>query len=125
MYKISKEFAFSASHALGGLTDNHPCARVHGHNYVVVVELKSTSLIPPGFVLDYRKLDVVKNYIDTRLDHRHLNDVLDYNPTAENMAHFLFDEFYELLYPIMEEGVELSAVTISETPKTIARYERS
>ena len=41
MYRISKEFHFSASHQLTDLPADHQCARLHGHNYIVVVELNS------------------------------------------------------------------------------------
>jgi 6-pyruvoyltetrahydropterin/6-carboxytetrahydropterin synthase len=37
MYTIAKRFAFSASHVIGGLPTDHPCARLHGHNYEVEV----------------------------------------------------------------------------------------
>ena len=39
MYTIAKRFAFSASHTIGGLPPEHPCARLHGHNYEVEVIL--------------------------------------------------------------------------------------
>lgn len=116
MYKISKQFSFSASHILMGLPNEHPCARLHGHNYVVTVHLKAESLNQVGFVLDYRELDSIKNYIDTRLDHRHLNDVFDFNPTAENIAKALFDIF-------ITSVPQLYAIEVSETPKTTALYE--
>lgn len=116
MYKISKEFAFSASHILEGLADNHPCSRLHGHNYVVTVHLKAKKLNAIGFVKDYRELDEVKRYIDDKLDHRHLNDIFSFNPTAENMAKFLYDIFSESI-------PEIYAVEVSETPKTTAIYE--
>lgn len=116
MYKISKQFAFSASHILEGLPTEHPCARLHGHNYVVTVHLKSETLNEVGFVKDYRELSLVKDYIDTELDHRHLNDVLDFNPTAEQMAKYLFDLFKDKL-------PGLYAIEVSETPKTTAIYE--
>ena len=51
MYRITKEFHFSASHQLFGLREGHPCARLHGHNYVVVVELAAEDLGPTGFEL--------------------------------------------------------------------------
>lgn len=53
--RITKEFGFSASHQLGGLAENHQCARLHGHNYVVELELSAAreALTPPGFVRDY------------------------------------------------------------------------
>lgn len=117
MYKISKEFHFSASHQLEGLPEDHPCTRLHGHNYLVKVECSSKQLHQPGFVIDYHDLAPIKHYIDDRLDHRHLNDVFDFNPTAELMAKFLFTEFKKIVS-------EISAVEISETPKTNARYEQ-
>lgn len=39
MFRIRKEFHFSASHQLTHLPPDHQCARLHGHNYIVVVEL--------------------------------------------------------------------------------------
>jgi len=116
MYTIRKEFAFSASHCLGGLAEDHPCSRVHGHNYVVTVELQAGALDKVGMVVDYRKLEPIKKYIDEELDHRHLNDVVDFNPTAENLAHFLYYKF-NLQFPW------LVSVTVSETPKTMAKYD--
>ncbi len=113
MYKISKQFSFSASHILGGLPDGHPCTRLHGHNYVITLHLKTEKLDNAGFVRDYRALQFVKDYIDTHLDHRHLNDILPLNPTAEHLAKYLFDIF-------KKELPELFAVEVSETPKTSA-----
>ncbi len=116
MYKISKQFAFSASHQLNGLGDDHPCARLHGHNYVITVHLKANELDATGFVKDYRALSIVKEYIDNVLDHRHLNDIISTNPTAENIAFHLYQVF-------KQEIPELFAVEVSETPKTSAIYE--
>lgn len=119
MFKIRKEFHFSASHVLAGLPEEHPCSRLHGHNYVITVELgvrKTKDLTGPGFVQDYRELDIIKNFIDNTLDHRHLNDVFDFNPTAELMAVHLYANWKPLLPKLM-------AVEVCETPKTSARYE--
>lgn len=117
MYKISKEFAFSAAHSLYGLPDDHPCSRLHGHNYVVTVHLRSKELNRQGFVRDYNQLKIVKEYIDTHLDHRNLNDILSpLNSSAENLAKMLYDT-------IKPNIPELYAVEVSETPKTSAIYE--
>ena len=123
MYTIRKEFHFSASHQLKGLPDEHPCSRVHGHNYVVTLELASIDdvLTPEGFVVDYRKLEPFKKLIDERFDHRHLNDFFLGNPTAENIAKHLFDVCQHA--PFMTEGIWLKAVEVKETEKTSARYE--
>lgn len=116
MYKISKEFAFSASHILNGLEEGHPCSRLHGHNYIVTVHLKSDKLNEAGFVKDYRELAPIKQYIDDTLDHRHLNDIFSFNPSAENMAKHFYDLFSAMI-------PEIYAVEVSETPKTSAIYE--
>ncbi|WOI57720.1 6-pyruvoyl tetrahydropterin synthase family protein [Palleronia sp. LCG004] len=114
-FRIRKEFHFSASHRLSHLPDDHPCARLHGHNYVVVVELSAEAPGPDGFVRDYRELAAFKDHIDETLDHRHLDDVLDVPSTAENLARHLFD-WCAARWP------ETSAVAVSETPKTWAEY---
>ncbi|MDD2328479.1 MAG: 6-carboxytetrahydropterin synthase [bacterium] len=117
MYKISKQFPFSAAHSLHGLPDDHPCSRLHGHNYLVTVHLRSRELNAQGFVRDYNELHIVKEYIDTRLDHRNLNDIMTpVNSSAENLAKMIFDHFKPLL-------PELYAIEVSETPKTSAIYE--
>ncbi len=88
-YRITKEFHFSASHQLAHLPDDHQCARMHGHNYVVEVELAAPNLNADGFVPDYGELKPLKTYIDETFDHHHLNDVMNILTTTENMArHF-------------------------------------
>jgi 6-pyruvoyltetrahydropterin/6-carboxytetrahydropterin synthase len=116
VFRITKRFSFSASHQLFGLAEDHPCARLHGHNYEVEVVLESDKLSDVGFVRDYRELDGFKAYIDANLDHQHLNRVLTgMNPTAENIAERLF-------YIAREHAPETVAVRVSETPKTWAEF---
>lgn len=114
---ISKEFAFSSSHQLDGLPEDHPCSRLHGHNYAVKLELSGPT-DATGFVMDYRALAPFKDYLDDTLDHRHLNDVLGFQPTAENLASHL-THMAENLLPI-PDGVSRMHVSVSETPKTWA-----
>lgn len=121
MYRISKEFAFSASHQLTHLPPSHQCARLHGHNYrvVVVLEARDHDALDPatGFVRDYGALAPLKRLLDESLDHRHLNDVLG-SPqatTAEALARWLF-EWCRAEWP------EVVAVRVSETDKTWAEY---
>jgi len=117
MYTIAKQFAFSASHILTGLPEGHKCGRLHGHNYVVEVILASRELNEHDFVVDYGDLASLKAYVNKSLDHRHLNDVLPFKTTAENLARHLFD-FCEFEWP------ETVAVRVSETAKTWAEYRR-
>lgn len=116
MYYISKEFHFSASHQLCNLPADHPCSRLHGHNYIVILMLKSPSLDKNNFVQDYRELDAFKKYIDDHIDHRHLNDIFKNNQvTAEFMAKYFYDWCKDKI-------PYLYAVKVSETPKTWATY---
>ena len=116
-YTIEKDFAFSASHQLDGLPDGHQCGRLHGHNYVIRVRLTGTRLLGPGFLFDYGDLAPVKAMIDNELDHRHLNDVIASNPTAERLARTIAGACTERLN--LPPGITVS-VGVSETPKTWA-----
>ena len=117
MFTITKQFTFSASHQLRGLPATHQCARLHGHNYIVEAVLQAKQVDAVGFVRDYGELGYIGNYIDAVLDHKHLNDVFECNPTAENMARVLYNKFFDV-YP------ELVAIRISETTKTWAEYRK-
>lgn len=122
MYEISKEFHFSAAHQLHGLPQEHPCSRVHGHNYVVRIFLRGSELNEHDFLMDYRELDPIKNWIDSTLDHRNLNDVLPCKTTAENMAKYLLEVFKDRLVGFLPPNVHVYAVEVEETPKTRARF---
>lgn len=117
MYSVTKDFTFSASHQLNGLREGHQCARLHGHNYTVRIEVCSAQLNGVGFVIDYGDLAPFGEWIDSNLDHRHLNDVVDGNPTAENLARRLADVLAAVVD--LPKGAS-SSVFVSETPKTWA-----
>jgi 6-pyruvoyltetrahydropterin/6-carboxytetrahydropterin synthase len=105
--RIGKQYHFSASHLLTGVPDSHPCSRLHGHNYVVEVEVRGETQPRTGFVMDFYDLDdSVKPLID-QLDHTHLNDTID-NPTAENIAQWILERIHQ--------NVAYS-VKVWETPK--------
>lgn len=114
-YRITKDFEFSASHVIEDLPFDHPCTRLHGHNFVVRLEMGAKVLDATGFVIDYGAMDEFKDYVDDYLDHHHLNDIVDFNPTAENMAKYIFEW-------CLEEGWPVKSVGWSETPKTWATY---
>ena len=117
MYTITKEFDFSAAHSLCQLPKDHKCYRLHGHNYIVIVELEAEELDYRGFVSDYGELRSIKTWIDTHLDHQNLNEILPFEPTAELIAEKLYNTFLQM-YP------QLVSVTVKETPKTSATYRK-
>ena len=116
MYTISKRFAFSASHIIGGLPHDHPCGRLHGHNYQVEVTLQSPALDHVGFVRDFHDLSELRQYIDRTLDHKHLNDVLGHDRTTSEVISQWLYEWCKARWP------EVIAVRVSETPNTWAEY---
>lgn len=119
-FTVSKDFAFSASHQLDQLPKEHQCARLHGHNYVVRVTLTAVNLDHRGFVVDYGELKPFGRWLDTNLDHRHLNDVLGGPVTAEQLAEYLLGKLREVVD--LPQRI-VAAVGVSETPKTWAWFQ--
>ncbi len=115
MFTIAKQFHFCASHIIEGVPDDHPCGRLHGHNYVVELVLSAEMLDKVGFIVDYNELKPFGDLIDNELDHRHLNDVLPGSTSAEHIAKYLYQKA-RAMWP------QVCAVRVSETAKTWAEY---
>jgi 6-pyruvoyltetrahydropterin/6-carboxytetrahydropterin synthase len=120
MFTIAKRFSFSASHVLTAVPDDHKCRRLHGHNYEVEVVCEAAELDHRGMVVDYFDLDPVKRFVDATVDHRHLNDVLDGEPTAERLAWWLYESLKGELPT--EVANRITAIRVYETPRTWAEY---
>ena len=88
MYRISKRFEISGAHRLQ-LSYESKCQELHGHNWIITVFCQSKPLNAEGMVVDFSH---VKNAIQEKLDHKYLNEVVDFNPTAENMAKWICDQ---------------------------------
>ena len=87
MYYVKKRLEISASHSLS-LSYASKCQNLHGHNWIVTVFCRAEELNPDGMVTDFSH---IKQQIAERLDHRNLNEVLPFNPTAENIARWICD----------------------------------
>ena len=121
MYTITKTYEFSAAHYLPYVAADHPCSRMHGHNYVVIVEVEG-GLDSKGMVLDYNDLDAaMEPFIDEHLDHRTLNDVVE-NPTAEHMAYMLFGVARARVDRLLSGDAQVVSVTVCETLNSTATY---
>lgn len=96
MYEVIKKIEISAAHRLK-LSYESPCTHLHGHNWLVTVHLRSRELNQDGMIMDFKH---IKNKILSRLDHRVINDEIDFNPTAENLAKFICDELAPYCYRV-------------------------
>ncbi len=122
MFQISKKHQFSASHILSGLREGHPCGRLHGHNYEIELVLQGEEVGAEGFLVDYGDLRPFFAWIDDELDHRHLNDVIPSQPSAENLSRLLNLMAREVL--TLPEDIDI-IVRVSETSKTSAEWRAS
>lgn len=109
MYYVKKTIEISASHKLN-LSYESKCENLHGHNWIIEINLRSKELNEDGMVMDFTH---IKEKIKSKLDHQNLNEVLNFNTTAENMAKWIADELGEKCY----------RVSVQESLDNIAVYE--
>jgi len=131
MYQVTREIPFCYGHRL--LNYQGKCKNLHGHNGTAVITLCAPELDSSGMVLDFSEIKkLVSAWIDETLDHRMLlckDDpllpflrqmgepicVMDGNPTAENIARYIF-EF------VLSRGFPVTQVTLWETESCCATY---
>ena len=108
MYRLTKTVEISAAHSLK-LDYESKCTRMHGHNWLITVHLQGETLNQNGMLMDFSE---IKRLVKEPLDHHNLNEVLPFNPTAENIAKWVFD----LLQPLCVR------VDVQESRDNIASY---
>jgi 6-pyruvoyltetrahydropterin/6-carboxytetrahydropterin synthase len=109
----------SAAHVLRNYEG--PCARLHGHNWNIKIDVMSGKLNETGFTIDFRDLDELLWKVVGPYDHNNFNDFAPFdkiNPTAENIARYFFNEIKKLL----PEMVELEKISIWETENYLVEY---
>lgn len=106
MYKVIKRLEISAAHSLS-LSYPSKCQNLHGHNWVITVYCQSKELNADGMVIDFSH---IKRLIKDKLDHQNLNEVLPFNPTAENIARWVCEQI-ETCYKVeVQESFSNTAV---------------
>jgi 6-pyruvoyltetrahydropterin/6-carboxytetrahydropterin synthase len=98
--RLEVDFQFAAAHRLPRY--DGPCFRMHGHNYRFQVAIAGDVDPRSGMVADFGRVkEIVNEHVLARADHRNLNDILD-NPTAENIARWIWDELAPRLAGLAE-----------------------
>ena len=87
MYYVTKRLEISAAHRLT-LSYASKCTAMHGHNWIITIHCRAAELNADGMVTDFTH---IKHAVLDRLDHTCLNDILPFNPTAENIARYICD----------------------------------
>jgi 6-pyruvoyltetrahydropterin/6-carboxytetrahydropterin synthase len=101
---------FSAAHYLREYQGK--CEKVHGHTFQVEVAIEVHELDKTGLGIDFT--DIKQKLASILPDHVLLNDLFEFNPSAENLARRLFQDMKKY-YPV-------KSVTVWESEDASASY---
>lgn len=105
---IFKEFQFEAAHRLPHVPEGHKCGRLHGHSFLVRLELSGEVDAHTGWLIDFAEVkQAFKPIYDRLIITTSMRSRLE-NPTSEVLAEWIWQQTKPLL-PM------LSAVLVKET----------
>jgi len=116
MYEITIEDTFDAAHCLRDYLGT--CRNLHGHTYRVSARFRFAELDESGMAIDFRKTKETLRSATDYLDHTYMNELPEFsiqNPTAENIARFIFDR-------VRAAHPQLVSVSVWETATSCATY---
>ena len=137
MYILKTKSEFDSAHFLKDY--NGRCANIHGHRWVVAIEVGSETVLEEGpnrgMVVDFGKLKDDLKEETAKLDHTLLLEKgsikdttkaameeegfsmfeLDFRPTAENLAKYFYDV-------MSTRGYDVVLARVWETPENCAEY---
>lgn len=143
--RLTKEFGFEMAHTLEGY--DGACREIHGHSYKLFVTVKGEPITDTenpkfGMVMDFGELKrivgslIVDRYdhalviretetngalIETLREHYSKVEVVDYQPTCENMV----ARFAAVVEGELPRNVELFSIKLHETATSFAEWYRS
>ena len=139
MYSLKTESSFDAAHFLSEYDGK--CENLHGHRWRVVAYLEAESLGDKGqgkdMVLDFGDFKKALRQLTEAWDHSFIVEegslmpqtikcleeesfslsVVPFRTTAENFAHYFFDQ-------LAAQGLPVSQVDVYETPGNCAIYRK-
>ena len=115
-FELKQHFQIESARFLPFLPEGHPCSRMHGHSFKIIIQLHGEIDSKIGWVMDYHEISKHMTPLLNQLDHKVLNEVPGLeNPTSELLAKWIYDRGLKLI-------PGLKSVTIMETPTTECRY---
>ncbi|MFC1541248.1 6-carboxytetrahydropterin synthase QueD [Candidatus Latescibacterota bacterium] len=123
MFELCVDSHFAAAHSLREYKGD--CARIHGHTWRVTVCVGADDSDETGICIDFKDVSAALDMITAKFDHRNLNDLeqfRDINPTAENLAKYIFDRLSEKLN---SDAVTVLSVTVAESDKYRVTYRKN
>lgn len=137
MYKLKTKANFDSAHFLKDYEGK--CSNIHGHRWTVEIEVGAETLESDtqnrGMVVDFSNLKKDLRELADHFDHSLIMETgslkqatedaliaenlrivkVDFRPTAENFAKYIYDEMTSRGYKVIEASVY-------ETPNNVASY---
>jgi 6-pyruvoyltetrahydropterin/6-carboxytetrahydropterin synthase len=88
------------------------CERVHGHTFFVEVKIRVEELAATGIGIDF--IEIKQALTQILPDHTLLNDIYEFNPSAENLSRHFYD--------VLKEKYPVTSVTVWESEDASATY---
>jgi 6-pyruvoyltetrahydropterin/6-carboxytetrahydropterin synthase len=116
------------------------CFLIHGHNYSFEVTFSAETLDHNGFILDFGKMDFIKNYFKENFDHTFLADprdpvlgdiealnisklvLVEGGTSAESLSKKVFTDLNKLVEEATNSRVKVTSVKCFEDSKNSSTY---
>ena len=120
MLELTRKYQFHAARKLTSLPDSHPCSKIHGHTFSVIIKLSGKIDESKGWVIDFSDIDnIYNNEVQSILDHQYLNDLENLsNPTTEHLAIWIWKKLSTHLNGLSEVTVSAVSYTHLTLPTT-------
>ena len=124
MFEIHVSAEFEAAHRVAGYPGK--CDRIHGHSWTVEAVVRGEKLDKLGMLVDFKLVKGKLRELLKTLDHRMLNELPAFadgkNPTAENIAQYVYQEMAKAKFFQTMTHIALQQIQVWESPKSSVIY---
>ena len=121
MFRLCVSTHFDAAHHLRNYLGK--CANQHGHRFSVQIYFVGEQLDSRGILVDFKDIKLLLKPIVDSLDHSDLNTLPPFdhiNPTAENLAEYIYKYFLNTWGN--HNNATLEKVRVYESPDAFCEY---